>query len=122
MCGIGIQNAKAVLPFQSINAATSPTTGVALDLNGVARDFSLQLVVTGSPDLDSTGVRLQGSLDGVSWVQLDVSTAINGELIYGTKESASVRPYVRYVRASLTAVGSGTSPTFTIWIAAGEVI
>jgi hypothetical protein len=126
MCDITVSDSKSVLPYKSIDAATSVGAGVVLDLNGVSNEFTMQVETTGSPSLT---VLLEGSLDGVNFHSMNTfgSTLRATDESYGlvdtTLSSAQPvsKPFVRYVRANVTAFSGGTSPTVTAWVAVGKV-
>ena len=98
-----------MLPFKSLDAATTPGPGAVRDLEGVLSNHTIQAVVTGNPT--SFTVRLQASLDGVTWNNI-------GAASQSTRLGPTDFPYaVRYVRAYLESLSGGTSPTVTTYIA-----
>ncbi|MFJ1539298.1 hypothetical protein ACIODS_12215 [Micromonospora chalcea] len=100
------------LPFTSLNAATSTGVGVARDYETSLRYHTIHVTVAGSPN--GANVSLEGSHDGQRWFLL-------GAVGVGTGQTQAVRTvnehFVRYVRANLTDLSGGTSPTVTATIA-----
>ena len=66
---------------------------------------------TQTNDASSTApdVRLQGSIDGTNWFDLDQSTAIGGEMRHVVNKA------VRYVRAYVQSMGDATSITVKVF-------
>lgn len=122
MCDINasVSSAKALLPFKLLDAATSTGPGSPVDLGGVADVFTMQTVNTGSPDTVSLNV--QGSVDGVNFFNLSSLNSNSGPGTNGPSSSTGSRFLVRYVRANLTALTGGTSPTVTVWLAPGPIL
>lgn len=118
-----------MLPFCSLNGATTPGAGVSRDLEGVANCFTVQTILTGAPS--SFTVKVEGSLDGSTWDQINPVTINSGAGLVtwgdnpytpvGNSGSFAFAHYVRYVRAYLTAVSGGTSPTVTVWLVAADI-
>lgn len=99
-----------MLPFTSLNAVTVDGVGSVLDLQGSFRAHTLMTFTTGTP---SGGfVRLQGSHDGVNFVQ--IATVSVSSL---PTQVTTVTAVMRYVRAELQGFTGGTSPTLTATIA-----
>jgi hypothetical protein len=130
MCEVAVSQAKSVLPFKSLDTATeSGTDGTSIDLGGVSNEYTVHHFTTGSPT--AAQVTIMGSLDGVNWFGTGVtslsatgyasSTVTNGEEISGTPDRIYM-PHVRYIRARLSTLSGGTSPTVTAWVAVGHVI
>ncbi|MEW2383374.1 hypothetical protein AB0873_14965 [Micromonospora sp. NPDC047707] len=98
-----------MLPFTSLSAATSaPQVGVAKDLEDSVANHTMALTVTGSPS--SWAVDLEGSHDGLTWFWLGSGGSASGTLVHAPR-------VVRFVRARLSALTGGTSPTVTATIA-----
>lgn len=97
-----------MLPFVSLNAATSTGSGAEKDLEGTFGNHSILQSVTGSPT--DWLIELQGSHDGVNW------TTLAGLDENNTFHSLVNFP-LRYVRANLASFTGGTSPTFSATIA-----
>lgn len=100
----------------SLNAATSTGPGSVITFDEPKSAVSMQVVVTGSPtDAD---VVIEGSLDGTTFTTLTASTnyasSHNGEIA-----SFSGKP-VLAVRANLTTLIGGSSPTVTAKILAAD--
>ena len=122
---------KSRLPFTSLNSATDTGAGTSVDLEGVANEFTMNVVVTGSPS--SLTVRLQGSHDGTNWFTI-LDSDNSGSKVYGTEyankhetldnslTARPLKPHARYVRANLVTLTGGTSPTVTATVATGEVV
>lgn len=138
MCDISVSDAKSVLPWTSLSAASDPVIGTAVDLGGVASEFTLHTIKTGSPS--TATVALEGSLDGTNWYSLSAPMAtvntggvtgveVRSNLVmpYGNDGGSGNTPiarslaFARHVRANLTAISGGTSPTVTAIIAVGRV-
>lgn len=120
-----------MLPFQSLNAVTAAQSGQSLDLGGVACRFTLQAIVTGG---GSATLVVEGSLDGTNWYEISpqnlsgfgsASFMTFGDNPYfavdtGVGSNWRFAHYVRFVRANLTVLTGGSSPTVTAWIAVGD--
>lgn len=98
-----------VLPFVSLDGASDLGAGTSRDLEGVLSNHGLIVAATGNPTL--MNVALEGSHDGVTWVRF--ATASGSTPAAGFVDG---RP-VRHVRANLTALDGGTSPTVTATVA-----
>jgi hypothetical protein len=99
-----------MVPFRSLDAATSTGAGIAVDLGEVLTTHSMIAVATGSPS--NRHVELQGSHDGFVWAVL--ATADPGDAGLAT---TVINTPLRYVRANLATLAGGTSPTVTVTIA-----
>lgn len=101
------------LPFTSLDAATAVGPGESRDLEDVRRHFTVVYFATGGPT--SASVVLEGSHDGTNWVQVAGMAA-------GPTPSATTiyTNWFRHIRANLTALNGGTSPTVTATIAVGD--
>ena len=103
------------LPFTSLSAATSTGSGASKDLEGVFRTHTLAVTITGSPSAFS--INLQGSHDGISWYTSNAAATLTEQNV-GTAGYATHDLYLwRYVRANLTVLTGGSSPTVTATIA-----
>lgn len=98
-----------MLPFVSLSAASALGAGVSRDLEEVLSCHGLVVTVTGSPDM--MNVALEGSLDGTTWVAVATASGASPAAVF-----VDARP-VRYVRANLTVLTGGTSPTVTATMA-----
>lgn len=119
-----------ILPFTSLASAAAVGAGVPVDLNGTSNEFSLVAFTSGTPT--GFGVDLEGSHDGVNWFYLGLTVASPGSPISseytntndngGGQPATRVKPHARYLRANLTSLAGGTSPTVTATIAVGTVV
>ena len=87
--------------------ANGSTTGA--DFQTTPHIFTFQSVTTGSPT--SFTLTYQGSLDGTNWFTLGSSTAAAGDAQFVVDKPA------RFVRATLSALTGGTSPTIRVYVA-----
>lgn len=98
------------------SAASSPTTGTAnaVDFGNTYANWAFQLV-TGSTKADIW--ELEASLDGTNWGTLAGSTFTvsgtlpSGGIVYVSGAAA------QYIRATLNTRASGTSQSFTAYVA-----
>jgi len=98
------------LVIKSLDAATSPTVGAAGFFDVPKAKFSMQVEVTGSPT--SISLELDGTIDGVNFFFM-------GQWSPGQAFLAVINAcVVKGVRANLTSLSGGTSPTVTATIAA----
>lgn len=104
-----------IAPVTALNAVTATGASTAVDLGVVRTAFAMQTVVTGSPT--GVTVNLEGSLDGSHWATIVSSTSTTGDYKSAGQASATA-PCFRYIRANLTTLTAGTSPTVTAIIAA----
>lgn len=114
----------AVNPSAS-NPPVSLVTGIVPNGNGLSGPFLLGLgntayteaamttVVTGAPA--SCSIQLQGSMDGTNWVTLATSTSTTGDTI---QVAAGATAQFNALRANVSAVSGGTSPTIAIVLSA----
>jgi len=98
------------LPFTILNAVTATGTSAAKDLEGVGSTFDILLFTTGSPS--TVTVLLEGSHDGTNWYQIT-----NPAVTLSTPHVAVTGYLFRFVRASLTTLTGGSSPTVTATVA-----
>lgn len=96
-------------PFTSLNAASAIGTGAALD-NGYPR-ANASMVVTASAGVTAGDVQLQGSHDGVNWVNLGAAVATAAP---GTFIASSAGAPMRYLRAAITTAITGGTVTATV--------
>ena len=99
------------LPFVSLNAATATGAGDSRDLEG---SFDHHTLIVSSTGGASINVALEGSHDGTTWVTL--ANAASGQVTV-PNSGAATGPLIRYVRANLTMLSGGSSPTVTATIA-----
>jgi hypothetical protein len=109
-----------MLPFQSLNSATAIGAGAELDLEAL---FSIHfMVVTIFGSSATCSVNLEGSLDGVNWLELAVAAVGSASPTSGAMSPnnyQSAAPIVRYVRANLISL-SGSGASVTAWISSGH--
>lgn len=101
----------AVDELTSLNAVTTTGAGTSAALTVAASTHTYHVIVTGSPT--SVNVDLEGSIDGVTWFVLDSSTTTTSEMRH------VVNKLVENIRANLTTLTGGTSPTVTVEITSG---
>jgi hypothetical protein len=108
-----------------LNAATATGAGSAFAVptiptaqrGGFIQTMVWQIVTTGSPS--SISVTLQGSLDGVSWFSIG-SAVTTATLTLVNLANANAGPYA-FIRADLTTLSGGTSPTVTVLLTLGAL-
>lgn len=105
-----------VAPFTVLNAVASTGAGASVDLGGVAREFTLAHVESGSPT--SASITLQGSHDGTNWFPL-IQYSGAGDVY--PQVASSTAHFARYVRGYVGSLSGGTSPTITATVAVGEI-
>lgn len=96
--------------FTSLNAAAATGAGIANEMFGPRNIHTMQVIVTGAPS--AAVVNLEGSADGgTTWGKLatfDLTAGnISGDFV--TASDASVNR----IRANLSTLTGGTSPTVT---------
>jgi len=109
-------NTSTGTPFYSNAAlAVGTTTDRDFNISGALQafeDFTVAVTTTGTPD--SYSVQVEGSIDGVNFYLIGAPVTQDG--IYAISTSGV---YVRYIRANITEVSGGTTPTITMtWDAA----
>lgn len=90
------------LKYTSLAAATATGAGAQMDASG-SRTYTLDVRTTGSPA--SFTVALEGTLDGTNWTSIG-TTSTTGRTRFADSP-------VKTIRANLTALSGGTSPTVT---------
>jgi hypothetical protein len=101
-----------VLAVKSLDAITKPTIGVVIAFDAPKDNISLQVNSNGFTSVD---VRVQGSIDGVSFYNIGVSNEGSHNGLFSMKEKS---PLVLYARADcINCAGTGT---LDAWIAAKE--
>jgi len=96
----------SVRAYKSLSAATGTGVGSA---KGGARTWAMDVIVTGAPS--AVTVLLEGSVDGgATWRTL---TTMNTAA--GARVEAPDKPATK-IRANLTVLTGGTTPTVTAWI------
>ncbi|MGJ5032349.1 hypothetical protein ACQR1I_36310 [Bradyrhizobium sp. HKCCYLS2038] len=96
----------------SLNAVTNPTVGAAIMFDSPKHICSLIVTATGSPS--SIDVSLQGTIDGMHWVDLATSS-VGADKVIGSTSYA-----VMGLRAVLNNWSGGARSTFTASVAARE--
>jgi len=98
---------------KSLNAATSVGPGIAIIPDTPKTKASLQLSYTGSPT--EAEVSVEYTIDRANWKSLAVFAASSdpsGKLV----TVGDLGPFTA-MRANLTSLTGGSSPTVTVWIA-----
>lgn len=98
----------------SLNAATATGVGTTISFDCPKSNVSMQVVLTGSPT--TVSVPLEGTVDGVTFIQLVLFNQGSGN---NAIVASSGKPVVA-VRANLTVLTGGTSPTVTATISATD--
>jgi|SRR5882724_7791964 len=96
---------------KSLSATTSTGLGAAIYADSPKTTASLQVSYTGNPDVVT--VVVEATLDGVHWKPFGGGNADTDGELYGFE----IPPFIG-LRANLTVLSGGTSPTVTAWIAA----
>lgn len=107
----------ALLPFRVLAAATATGAGAAVDLANVVDTFTAQYVTTGGPS--GYAAKLQGSLDGATWVDLP-SLNVTADGLVTNNATGVTRYAVRFIRANVTTLTGGTSPTVSVTVVPGR--
>lgn len=100
-----------MLPFTTLSGATSAGVGVARDLEGTFGTHHCEVFYTGAPS--SIAVDLEGSHDGANWFRLVTLSGVTT----GRMRGVSTSLLARFVRANITDLTGGSSPTVTATIA-----
>ena len=109
-------SADGIAPFVSINAVTTPTTGLYVSFNACRQYSSMQVSYTGAPT--TVTVNLLGTLDGQNWFQLaqysggSGESGKSGDIVWGT-----AMPVIA-INAVLTTLSGGSAPTVTATLGA----
>ncbi len=102
----------------SLNAVTATGSGAVFSWGEPKTVAGMQVSVTGSPT--NFNMNLEGTIDGTNFFTL-VSASISSLVVWagggGTGGSINSMPPVTGVRANLTSISGGTSPTFTATVA-----
>lgn len=96
-----------LLPFVSLDAATATGPGAEKDLEGSYGTHFMMTASTGDPDYQ---VDFEGSHDGVTWLSLGAANQPGSTIVQ------LVNTPLRFVRANLSSLSGGTSPTVTATI------
>jgi len=110
--GRGIVNTllAAVTSAQASAAFAVPLTRT--DTGDYMENFTWQLTDTGSPS--SVSCQLQGSLDGSNWFNIGAAALTAPGL-----QTIATTP-LAFIRANLTTLSGGTSPTVTVLLIIGS--
>jgi len=92
-----------------LNAATATGATAALEVTG-ATSFGLQVSTTGSPS--DVQVHLEASINGTNWTSIATVQTPGGGMDFVTGRAT------RYIRANLTFLVGGSSPTVTASVVA----
>jgi hypothetical protein len=93
--------------IRSLDAATSTGAGIVLMFDEPPALHGAQSITTGSP-MDAVIV-IEGTIDGSTWYEIGT--------ISPNAYSTVVNSPLAGIRANLTTLDGGTSPTVTVWIA-----
>lgn len=93
--------------FGGTALAVSTSSAQPLPANTAYNSFTVHVDTTGTPT--SYSVKLQGLLDPGGSVWTDIGAAITADGTYNVAAAAGI--YYSIVRANITAVSGGTSPT-----------
>lgn len=96
-----------------LRAATATGAGSEHSLNKLYETHTVQANITGAPT--AVTVALEGSLDGVLWFTLASHTFSAAELTATGAMFHVVQKPVTKVRANVTTLTGGTSPTVTVF-------
>jgi hypothetical protein len=104
-------------PLVSLTGVSATGPGAALDNVGVRNNHSV--VVTTSAGVSAGVVQLEGSQDGVGWVQLLGGSGQNAAITTNAANktflaTANLTPF-RFLRANITTIITGG--TITAWVA-----
>jgi hypothetical protein len=101
------------LVAKSLDAVSVAGPGTAIMFDKPLSRVSIQSIVVGAPTIS---LQLEGTIDGSNWVNLGANDPGS---ITGSYRFAGMPP-VMGIRANLTSISGGTSPTVTAWVAAEE--
>jgi len=95
-----------------LDAATATGAGSALKVSPFNTTHSYAATITGAPT--AVTVVLEGSLDGTTWFTLGTHAFSAGELTATAAYVVVAAMPVESVRANLTVLTGGTTPTVTV--------
>lgn len=95
-----------------LNAADATGAGGAVLASPQNSNHTYQITITGTPT--AVTVALEGSLDGDTWAAIDTHVMSAGELSAAAALVFVTASPVQAVRANLTTLTGGTSPTVTV--------
>lgn len=96
----------------SLNAATTTVTGTVYNLGYLSRDYTF--VGTSSATLTAGVVRLFGSIDNTTFVQIGSDITLSTDFATATSKSYTGATNYRYFRADVTTNVTGGNITFKI--------
>ena len=99
------------MAFKFLDAVTTTGASTAKAFSKIVKSHTVQVTVTGSPT--AVTVDLEGSLDNITFFQLDTHPFNNGEIPSGKSMFHVINKPVRFVRLNLTKLTGGTAPTVT---------
>lgn len=94
-----------------LDAVTATGAGSSWQVRSGATEHTLQLTCTGSPT--SVAVIFEGSLDGSTWFPLAVHIWDSTEIANQAAMFHISSKFITYMRANVTTLTGGTSPTLT---------
>ncbi len=99
------------MAFKLLAAVTGTGAGTAVPVLNIPTSYGIQVTFTGSPS--TVTVALEGSLNNTNFFVLDSSTyGTTGDIVFVVDKT------VRYMRANLTTLSGGSSPTVTVLVEA----
>jgi hypothetical protein len=104
-----------MLPFVSLNAVTTTGAGTSRDMEDAVRPHTMVVVVTGLAGSEQNQVRLEGSLDGSTWLELGLASRNGNGNVIVTSEMLA-----RHVRANFITLNGTATVTATIASGDGE--
>jgi len=100
------------MAFKLLDAVTGTGASTAITMRKINEDHSIQINITGTPT--AVTVTLEGSLDGVLFSTILTTAMSAGELTATTALAHIADKPLRFVRANLTVLTGGSSPTVTV--------
>lgn len=96
----------------TLTAASGTTTGTVYDLGYLTRDYTF--VITSSATLTAGVIRLFGSIDNTSFVQISSDIACATDFTSATSKAYTGATNYRYLRADITTTITGGTVTAKI--------
>lgn len=103
--------AYAATQITLLSAATATGTGDGVEVPNRSK-HSVQVTITGGPT--TVVVAFEGSLDGSTWAAYATHTMSAAELAASAAIFSVVNKPAGWVRANVTTLSGGTSPTVTV--------
>lgn len=100
------------MAFKFFDAQDSTGTSGSIIFRRPIKDHTVQIEVTGSPT--AVTVDLEGSLDDGFWTALGTIPLSAQDITDGGSVTHLLNKPIRFVRANLTELTGGTSPTVTV--------